>query len=107
MASTTANTTFGNNLNGFQGRDNYGSVHIGTLRDRLRAVTLTIKSKTLSKHLKQDSTTLFAIYRMPKTRPSTRTPSSTSLPASLTRASTCCARYTAGQMGKTSGASFG
>ncbi|KAF1830129.1 hypothetical protein BDW02DRAFT_115279 [Decorospora gaudefroyi] len=29
MASTTSNTTFGNNLNGFQGRDNYGSVHIG------------------------------------------------------------------------------
>jgi hypothetical protein len=57
MASTIANTTFGNNRNGFQGRDNYGSVHIGTLRGRLRAVTLTIKSRTLSRQLKQDSRT--------------------------------------------------
>ncbi|KAF1936927.1 hypothetical protein EJ02DRAFT_459112 [Clathrospora elynae] len=29
MASTTSNMTFGNNINRFQGRDNYGSVHIG------------------------------------------------------------------------------
>ncbi|KAF2830311.1 hypothetical protein CC86DRAFT_443354 [Ophiobolus disseminans] len=29
MASTTSNITFGNNINGFQARDNYGSVHIG------------------------------------------------------------------------------
>jgi hypothetical protein len=41
MASTTSDMTFGNNTNGFQGRDIYGSVHIGTLRGRLRAVTLT------------------------------------------------------------------
>jgi hypothetical protein len=40
-------------------------------------------------------------------RPSTRTLSSTSLPASLTRVSLCSMRYTAGRTGKTSDASSG
>jgi hypothetical protein len=107
MASTTSNIAFGDARSSLQAHTIHGSVYVGTLRGRLWAVTLTIKSRTLSRHLKQDSGTHSVVYRTPKTRPSTRTPSSTSLPASPTRASISCARYTAGQMDKTSGASSG
>ena len=40
MTSTTSNVVFGNAYSSIQANNINGSVHIGTLRDRLRAVRL-------------------------------------------------------------------
>jgi hypothetical protein len=106
--TSTSNIAFGNAYKSVQANNINGSVHIGTSsRDRPRTVKLSSRCGTLSRYVKQDLRTHSTVSRAPKMRPSTRSPSSTSPHVSLTRASTCYKRYTAGRMGKTSDASSG
>jgi hypothetical protein len=108
MTSATSNVAFGNAYSSVQAKTINGSVYIGTSRGRLWAVRLSKgRSGALSRHLKQDPTTPSVVYQTPKTRPSTRSRSSTSLSASPTRASLSLMRYTAGRRDKTSDASSG
>jgi hypothetical protein len=48
MTPTTSNVVFGNANSSVQAKTINGSVHIGTLRDRLRAVKLSRRSGTLT-----------------------------------------------------------
>ena len=109
MTSTTSNVAFGNAYSSVQANNIHGSVYISTgmLRDRLTAAELSRRSGALSRPLKQDLTTPSIVSRALKMRPLTRSQSSTSLSACLTRALPSLTRYTTGRTAKMSGASSG